>query len=130
MHALFAYGTYLAEDHEFTKPSISVDVLGEALDIARDLSMQDVGKYSEFFVCVAVGYSNALENVHRGAKALETSTEAISRSRSLVHHDPEQSEVLADALHLHCIHIWPISRCLSIVVGIRGYLLWPLRPEP
>lgn len=110
MHALFAYGTYLAEGHEFTKPNISVDVLGEALDIARDLSTQDVGKYSEFFVRVAVGYSNALENVHRGADALETSTEAVSRSRSLLHHNPEQSEVLADALHLHCVLLHTFGR--------------------
>jgi tetratricopeptide (TPR) repeat protein len=96
MHALYAYGTYLAADHEFAEASTAVDALGEALNIVRELSVRDVTKYSQMFVRIAVAYSSALDDVNRRADALETSTEAVSRARSL------QRGVLAEALHLHC----------------------------
>lgn len=125
MHALYAYGTYLAADHQFAHASTVVDILGEALNIARELNARDATKCSQTFVRIAVAYSNALDDVNRGTDALKASTEAVSHARSL--QSPGQRDVLAETLHLHCALLHKSGQsqgayqlCLEYLIISRG----------
>lgn len=102
MHALFAYGKYLAGDHKFADKRTAVEILGEALGLVRELNTRNITEYQHMSVLIAVAYSSALDDVNRGPGALEASTEGVSLARSLLLHDPRRRDVLADALHHHC----------------------------